>query len=150
MNQYYYSQRYGGYASKIIGTIGNHAFTMATDGCLITDCAMLLSYFNDRPLYPDQLLKWLQEHRGLTNDGRLLWLKICEAAGNKLRFSLIPNAKQGEVTYGIRQVVFGRFNHWIFDHPLIANKVIDPWDGCVYNYKKYRYTGQNRFFVGKR
>ena len=150
MNNYYYSQRYGGYASKIIGTISNHAFTMRSDGCLITDCAMLLSYFNDRALYPDQLLEWLKTHDGLLPDGRLLWNKICEAAGNKLRFSYVPNPQYGEITYGLRQVIFGRFNHWVFDHPIIANMIIDPWTGSALPYNSFIYTGQNRFYLGKK
>ena len=150
MNNYYYSQRYGGYASKVIGTLGSHAFTMGADGCLITDCAMLLSYFNDKPLHPDKFLEWLCGHQGLTTDGRLYWNKVNEAAGGKLRNSINNKPLPGETTYGLRQVIFGRFNHWVLDHPLIANKVIDPWDGQVYDYGKYRYTGRTMFYFGKK
>ena len=147
MNNYYYSQRYSVYANEIIGQPN---LTMANYGCLVCDCAMLISYFNDKPLYPDIFLVWLKYHNGLTKDGRLYWIKVCEATNDKLKFSYKPDAKQGEITYGLRQVYFGRLNHWILDHPLIPNKVIDSWDGKVKDYNSFKYTGQNRFFIGKK
>ncbi len=148
MNNYYYSQRYSGYANKLIIP----GLTMSQGGCFITDYAMILSYFNDKAFYPDQMLDFLQSKNYITSTGRAMYQGLCDAAGFKLRFSYTPNAQAGETTYGIRQVYFGHAPdwHWICDHPLIANTIIDPFDGAIKPFNHYSYTGQARFFLGKR
>lgn len=148
---YYYSQRYYVYAQSIIGWSWGRKLTMASHGCLITATAMLLSYFNDRPLYPDQWLTWLLRHNGLTNGGSLIWAKVTEGAGGKLRYSTTPNARPGETTYGLREVKWGSQKHWVLDHPLLPGKVIDPWDGSVKPYlHEHPYTGRVIYFIGTR
>ena len=150
MNNYYYSQKYGGYAKEVIipGPI------MSDKGCAITCAAMLISYFNDSALYPDDFLHWLHEHNGLTSDGRLLYESVCKATNYKLRMSTVANPKLGETIYCIREVWYkGRAGqqHFVFDHPSIPGKVIDPIDGSVKNYtNEHTYTGKNIFFIGKR
>lgn len=142
---YYYSQRYGGYKDEVIIP----GPTMGEKGCLITCCSMMLSYFNNNPLYPEQLLHWLHKHNGLTSDGRLIWSKICEAAGGKLRMNTKPDSKPGEVTYGIRECKLSGQQHFVLDHPRESGKIIDPWDGKVKDFNSQNYTGKNMFFMGK-
>jgi len=147
MNDYLYSQRYGAYANEKFRD-PKYGLNMANAGCVITCCAMLISYFNDKALYPDQFLIWLKAHNGLTSDGRLYWNKVCEATANKLRFSYKNDVRPGETTYTLRQVYFGRLNHWVMDSPTKIGMIIDPWDGQVKYYSFYRYTGQHRYFHG--
>lgn len=152
MNNYYFSQRFSAYTNQEIGRIkdrkGNWIiYRMADSGCIITGVAMILSYFNDRAFYPDQMLKWLKEHNGLTSGGAFYWNKLCEAAGNKLRISSKPDPKPGEITYGIRGVYLAN-GHFVIDHPLEVGKIIDPLDGRVKDYNFYKYTGYNTFYLG--
>jgi hypothetical protein len=147
---FYYSQKYWVYANSIIGYSNGHPLRMADSGCLITDWAMVLSYFNGKPYYPDMALTWLLRHNGLTSGGLLKFPSMTEATAGKLRYSLTPNAKPGELTYGIRQVKWDSMNHWVMDHPTIAGKVIDPWMGSVKPYlHEHKYTGRNIFYIGK-
>jgi len=146
MNNYYYSQQFNGYKDEVIPP----GITMGQAGCAITVCAMLISYFNDRPLYPDDFLHWLHKHNGLTKGGRLYWSKVCEAAGGKLRMNTRPNPKPYEVTYGVRECLVNDRQHFVLDHPASAGKIIDPWDGQVKNFNSQRYTGKNMFFMGKK
>lgn len=144
---YLYSQRYGGYTNKIIW--GN--LTMGRAGCVITNLAMILSYFNNRPFYPDQMLDWMQKHNGIMLGGRANYDVFCQAAGNKLRLSYTNNPKPGEIVYTMRQVYFGKAPdwHWVIDSPTQVGKIIDPWDGLVKNYNhEHKYTGQHRYFIG--
>lgn len=122
---------------------------MGTHGCYITDMAMILSYFNDRPFYPDQMLEFLKRKRYVLPDARVFNKGLEDAAGFKLRFSYRVDPLPGDRVYGMRQVYFGPIGHWVIDHPLIPNKVIDPFDGQVKNYTDFAYTGQNRYFIGK-
>ena len=148
MNNYYYSQKYSVYANKLIVP----GLTMAKGGCVITNLAMILSYFNDRAFYPDQMLDWMKKNNGILPDGRVKYDVFCKASDNWLRFSYIPNPKAGETTYGIRQVFIGSAPawHWIIDHPLIPNKIIDPYNGLVKAFNSFSYTGQARYFIGKK
>ena len=142
---YYYSQKFGGYSSEVI-TPGP---TMGQAGCAITACAMLISYFNNSPLYPDDFLHWLHQHNGITSGGRLYWNKVCEATGFKLRMNSKANPRPEEVTYGIRECLINGSQHFVFDHPTIPNKIIDPYDGKVKDFNSMKYTGKNIFFMGK-
>lgn len=153
MNDYYYSQRYGAYARKEIGRAKDVKgriilYKMADSGCVITATAMILSYFNDRAFYPDQMLEWLKKNKGLTSGGAFYWDKLCEAAGGKLRRSITPNPKPDETTYGLRGVYLAN-GHYIIDHPKLIGKIIDPLDGLVKPYNTYKYTGYNNFYIGK-
>ena len=142
---YLYSQKYSGYANKKIA----NGFTMATHGCYITCFAMILSYFNGRAFYPDNMLDFLQKKGYVLPDARVYNEGLEDAAGYKLRFDYRPTPKEGEITYGIRQVYFGPIGHWVIDHPTKVGKVIDPYDGKIKDYKSFSYTGQARFFMGR-
>ena len=145
MKNYYYSQRFPTYANKPIA----NGYVMATHGCYITDFAMILSYFNNRPFYPDQILEFLKHKNYVLPDARVYNKGLEDAAGFKLRFDYNITPKPGEHIYGIRQVYFGPIGHWVIDHPIIPDKVIDPYDGQVKDFKEFSYTGQVRFFMGK-
>jgi hypothetical protein len=147
MNNYYYSQRYSGYGNKSIVP----GLTMAVAGCFITDYAMILSYFNDRPFYPDQMLDFLKRKHYIQPTGRTEYRGLEDAAGFKLRFSYSNNPKPGEMVFTIRQVYFGKAPdwHWVIDSPTRIGMIIDPWDGRVKNYSDFKYTGQHRYFIGK-
>ncbi len=145
MNNYYYSQKYGAYAKIPIA----NGYFMGTHGCYVTCFAMILSYFNDKPFYPQEMLYFLQGKNYVLPDARVYNKGLEDAAGFKLRFSYHVNPKPGERVFGIRQVYFGPIGHWIIDHPLIPNKVIDSYDGKVKNFTDFSYTGQARFFIGK-
>lgn len=147
MKDYLYSQRFSAYAEQIIGQPN---LKMKDFGCVITATAMILSYFKDKALYPDQWLAWLKSNKGLTADGRLYWNKLCEATFNQLRFSYVNKCDPGETTYTLRQVYFGRMNHWVLDSLTQAGMIIDPFDGRVKPYSSYNYSGQHRYFFGKR
>lgn len=144
--EYYYSQKDRRWAKKKLGESG---LEMAGFGCLVVDCSISLSYFFDREVLPSELLNYLNENDGFTKNGLLYWHKITEFSKGKLRFSLTPNAKDGELTYSIRNVVKGRYNHWIIDHPLEAGMVIDPLPGEARAYREYDYLNKNRFYLGK-
>lgn len=143
---YYYSQKYPVYANNVVPP----GATMEQIGCLITAGAMLISYFNDSPLYPDHFLNWLHRHNGLEADGRLRWSAITDATGGKLRYSNKANARQDETTYGLREVLLGNGTlHWVLDHPITPNKVIDPYDGKVKDYNDFSYT-RSVYYIGKK
>jgi hypothetical protein len=122
---------------------------MAEAGCVITCKAMLLSYFNQRDFFPDQMLLWDRANGGILDDGRTVWKKLCEAAGGKLRHTLFNDVQPGELVYCIRKVHFGN-GHYVLDHPEQPGKIIDPLDGRVKPYGTYRYTGENHYYIGKR
>jgi len=145
MKNYYYSQRFSAYANHKIA----NGYTMATHGCYITCFAMILSYFNNAPFYPDQMLDFLQRKGYVLPDARVMNSGLEDAAGGKLHFDYHVRPRLGEHTYGIRQVYFGPIGHWIIDHPLIPDMVIDPWDGRVKDFEDFAYTRQTRFFIGK-
>lgn len=144
--EYIYSQRDPRWANLKLGRTN---LTMSDFGCVVTSCAMILSYYLDRQVLPSELLKWLNEHNGFTAEGLLYWGKITEFSGGKLRYATSVAPQEGELTYGIRQVFFGRYNHWIIDHPRTANHVIDPFYGKIAKYDEWRYTNNNRYFFGK-
>jgi len=144
-NNYYYSQRYSGYANKRIA----NGYTMGTHGCYITCFAMILSYFNDKAFFPEEMLYFLQGKNYVLPDARVYNEGLEDAAGYELRFDYNVTPKEGEHTFGIRQVYFGPIGHWVMDHPFEAGKVIDPYDGQVKDYNSFSYTGQTRFFMGK-
>ena len=141
---YYYSQQDPRWADEMLG---RSRLTMRRYGCVVTGCAIFLSYYWGKEILPGKLLQWLNDHDGFNADGEILWEKICEFANYQLRYSLSPNPKKGELTFGIRKVTWAG-GHWVIDHPRLANKVIDTWDGVVKDYKHFRYTGRNRFFLG--
>lgn len=152
MSNYYYSQNYGLYAYY-----GISVPTMKDAGCLITSLAMLLSYFNDSAYYPEQMLSWGRKYGMLDAGGRTIFSKFCEAAGNKLRVDVPSNAKPGEKVYTVREINMPNgLQHWVLDHPLEANKIIDPLDGQVKDYGYYRasghgnYTGRSVSYIGKK
>lgn len=145
MEEYYYSQKYHAYANKKIA----NGYIMASHGCYITCFAMILSYFNHKAFYPEQMLKFLQRKGYILPDARVYNSGLEDAAGNELRFDYHETPKIGEHIFGIRQVYFGPINHWVLDHPIIPNKIIDTYDGKVKDYNHYSYTGQVRFFMGK-
>lgn len=139
---YHYSQKDPRWAKMKLGHSG---LTMRDFGCVVTSCAMMLSYFYDREVLPSELLKWLNQNHGFTGDGLLYWQKIEQFTGGKLRY----NRKfQNATTYTVRQCVFGRFNHWLIDSPVSVGKVIDPLPGQERGYKSYQWTGRNRAFYG--
>jgi len=129
--------------------LGVFGLSMESFGCVVADCAMMLSYYFGREVLPSELLNWLNAHEGFTSDGRIYWGKITAFTGGKLRYSPTQDTKEGELTYGFRQVYFGRYNHWVIDHPQLANFVLDPWTGNMMAYTAWKYTGQERFFMGK-
>ena len=143
---YYYSQKDRRWARKKLGESG---LDMAGFGCVVTDCAMVLSYFFDREVLPSELLNWLNENNGFTPNGLLYWNKITDFSKGTLRFSTTPNAEKDELTYGIRNVVMGRYNHWVIDHPRNTGRVIDPLLGEERDYNDYTYLNKNRFYLGK-
>lgn len=142
---YYYSQRY-----PVYEWWGMTNPTMGQKGCLVTATAMLLSYFNDSAMYPDDWLRWLRQNNGLTGNGNFLWHSLVEATDSKLRYSTKPNAKNGETTYGLRECWLSGQKHWVLDHPLEENKIIDPWDGQVKAYDAMKYTGRVVYYIGKK
>lgn len=145
---YYYSQKYGAYKNYGIGTP-----TMYGAGCVITGLAMILSYFNDRPFYPEQMLSWGRENGMLTDRGYTRFDVFPKATNNKLRISDTNTASEGEVTYAIRECVLDSgLKHWVIDHPIESGKIIDTWNGVVYDFKskKYKYTGRVNYYIGKK
>ena len=146
MSNYYYSQKYGGYKNFGIGEP-----TMEQAGCVITGLAMILSYYNDSPYYPDQMLSWGRENGMLTEQGYTRFEVFPLATNNKLRLSSKADANEDEVTYAIRECVLDSgLNHWVIDHPIQADKIIDTWNGLVYSYTKYNYTGRVNYYIGKK
>jgi len=146
MSNYYYSQKFGAYKNYGIGTP-----TMETAGCVITGLAMILSYFNDSAYYPDQMLSWGRQNGMLDSRGKTRFPVFCEATGGKLRISDVANAKDGEVTFAIREVrLDSGLLHWVIDHPSEVGKIIDTWNGVVYSYNKYNFTGRAYYYIGKK
>lgn len=143
---FYYSQRYGAYANKNIA----NGFTLGSHGCVITCHAMVLSYFNGNPFYPDQMLDFYQRKGYVLPDARVRNSGLEDAAGGKLRFDYNNSPKPGETTYAVRQVYFGPIGHWVIDHPTQVGMIIDPYTGTVKPYKSFVYTGQVRYFFGKK
>ena len=142
---YYDSQKYHAYKDTPIANV----FTMQSHGCYITNMAMILSYFNDRAFYPGEMLAFLKEKNYILGDARVYNKGLEDAAGFKLRFDYQVTPKPGEHIYGIRQVYFGPIGHWVIDHPIIPNKIIDPYDGKIKDFNSFAYTGQVRYFMGK-
>lgn len=146
MNNYYYSQTFGGYKNFGIGTP-----TMGQKGCVVTSLAMILSYFNDKAFYPDQMLSWGRENGMLDDRGNTRFEVFCKAAGGKLRISFVANAQPGEVTYAIREVKLSSgLPHWVIDHPIIPNMIIDSYDGKVKTHNSFNFTGRVYYYIGKK
>lgn len=120
---------------------------MQTHGCYIACFAMILSYFNNRPFYPDQMLDFLQRKGYVMSDARVQNRGLEDAAGFKLKFNYheYPAPK----VYAIRQVYFGPIGHWVLDSSTQVGMINDPFDGLVKSYKHYSYTGQVRYFMNK-
>ncbi len=146
MSDYYFKQTYSAYASYGIGEP-----TMGNAGCVITSLAMILSYFNDSPYHPDQMLKWGRENGMLDKGGKTRFHVFPKATDYKLRMMTSPNAKPGEITYAIREVrLKSGLLHWIIDHPTIPGKIIDSWDGKVKDYALQNCTGRAYYYIGKK
>lgn len=147
-NNYYYSQKYGAYKNFGIGEP-----TMEQAGCVITGLAMILSYFNDSAYYPDQMLSWGRENGMLQSNGYTRFDVFPKATDNKLRLDDASNAKPGEIVYSLRECILDNgMKHWVIDHPLEVGKIIDTWNGEVYDFKshKYEYTGRVISYIGKK
>jgi hypothetical protein len=143
---YYYSQQYGGYANYGIGEP-----TMKQAGCVITALAMILSYFNNRAFYPEQMLSWGRKNGMIDSKGRTRFEVFPRATNNKLRISVYSDCNLGESVYGIREVKLNSGQlHWVIDHPEIPNTIIDPLDGKVKTYNSQNYTGRRYFYIGKK
>ena len=146
MSDYYFKQTYSVYKNYGIGEP-----TMQQSGCVITGLAMILSYFNDKPYYPDQMLSWGRENGMLTSHGYTRFEVFPKATNNKLRLSTKADAKEDEVTYAIRECVLDSgLNHWVIDSPNVSGKIIDTWNGQLYDYGKYNYTGRVYYYIGKK
>lgn len=142
---YYYSQKYHAYAKRVIAA----GLTMASHGCVITCHAMILSYFNQRPFYPDQMLDFYQKNGYITPNALVYNSGLEDAAGFKIRFDYQNKPKAGETTYAVRQVYLGNQTHWVLDSPSVVGAIIDSYDGKLKPYKSFVYTGQVRYFFGK-
>ena len=143
---YYYSQTFSIYKNYGIG-----APTMGQKGCVITCLAMILSYFNNRAFYPEQMLSWGRENGMLDNQGNTRFEVFCKATGNKLRISVTNNAQPGEVIYAVREILLSNGQkHWIIDHLTQPNMVIDSYDGKVKPYRSFNYTGRAYYYIGKK
>ena len=149
---YNYSQRDPRWADL---PVGESKQSMAQIGCVTAACATMLSHYFNKEVLPSTLVQWLNENNGYTKEGLLYWTKVAEysekistRAESFLRFSLSPEPKFGELTYGIRQVTYGN-GHWVLDHPIKTGMVIDPWDGGDKEYSSFTYTNRNRYFLGQ-
>jgi len=157
MSEFIYSQRFSAYKDRPIGWYLDHkghtiTLTMGGEGCAITCFAMLLSYFNKKAFYPDQMLSWLEANKGITRDGRVYWEALCRAAGGKLRLDTKPAKREGEnFCIGIRMMHFGN-GHFIMDNPNQIGMMNNPWTGKIENFseyeQKYPATGYNFFYLG--
>jgi len=158
MSEYIYSQRFSAYKNEPIGSYLDNkghtiTLTMGGEGCAVTCFAMLLSYFNKKAFYPDQMLKWLKSNRGITSTGLVYWEALCRAAGGKLRVDRVPHMRNDEnFCIGIRMMHFGN-GHFIMDNPNQKGMMNNPWTGKIENFSEYEQnwpaTGYNFFYMGK-
>lgn len=147
---YYFSQQDSRWANMLIGK--TH-LNMKNFGCMVTDCAMVLSYHLGREVTPKEFLEYCNQNDGFTSDGLLRYAAVVKFSNNTLRFSYKVDPANGDRVYGIRKVNIYR-GHWVFDHPIQPegkDKIIDPLDGKVkpYNFYQGKYANINRFFMGK-
>lgn len=130
---------------------GDRNLTMRAFGCVVTDCAMILTDFLKRDVLPIELLRWLKANGGIDKNkfsssyGGIFWQKISDYTNGKLKFGA---GNQNEATWAIRQVYLGRYNHYVLKGPDSGSNISDPLDGKLKGENSYTYTGKIRLYSG--
>lgn len=100
--------------------LGSSHATMGGFGCYVVACAYLASRVLGRDVQPLELVTWLNAHGGFKPDGSLIWKKIEEFTGGKLRmFTTNPLLSFGKA-FTTRLVSYAGTSHMVVE---MTNKV---------------------------
>ncbi len=122
--------------------VGKSGKTMAEIGCLITDCAMIISDLMGQEHNPKMLLKWMNTHNGFTATGELYWDKIFKYSGGKLKAG---QAIQDETEYLLFAVWAWKIKHWVINSD---TGFVDPLSGTIISKNKYPSANDTRLLSG--
>ena len=134
--------------------------TMASDGCLVTCCAYLMSRFYGRDVDPGDLVTYLNQVDGFTDEnhvsgsGLLIWKKFTANTTDAYPDGALRYSNRYDKTYTIRAVIFGKIVHWVVE--LRGGLAFDPWTGDIvvlkeqFASRRWLDTSQRRYIKAMR
>lgn len=126
--------------------MGKSGLTLKQAGCLLTNCAMIISDLMGEENTPEELLLWMNIFNGFTPTGELKWEVFLKYPIDKMGLHQ-GKANAGETEYRIDAVWAGQIKHWILKD---GDKWIDPLTGGYISMTKYKFYGDIRILSGRK